>query len=250
MQEDGFEKRLLELSERARRQSVYQFTDFLGLPEISAYQKMKKGLFPSDLSGGCKDAERQMVRFGSPELFGYEEPFPITCMQAVPLSHKNAEGFTHRDVLGSLMHLGIDRSVLGDICVKDGIAYFFCVSRLENFFSQELVRIRHTMVACSRAEGIPEHFAGESREVSLQAESERVDAVVAKACHLSRGDSGELFRQGKVYIDGILCEKSSRLLQEGEMVSVRGYGRFHFLGVSGLSRKGKKNLLVEIWTAG
>ena len=130
----------------------------------------------------------------------------------------------------------------------DSCLYGKC--RLENFFSQELVRIRHTMVACSRAEGIPEHFAGESREVSLQAESERVDAVVAKACHLSRGDSGELFRQGKVYIDGILCEKSSRLLQEGEMVSVRGYGRFHFLGVSGLSRKGKKNLLVEIWTAG
>ena len=67
---------------------------------------------PFDVFGGTENCERLMIRFGSEELFGYEEPFPICCLLAEPLIEKFADNFTHRDFLGAIMNLGIERDVM------------------------------------------------------------------------------------------------------------------------------------------
>ena len=75
---------------------------------------------------GTEGCERQMLRFGSEETLGYEEAFPISCVVIRPSAPKFAEELTHRDFLGALMNLGIERDVLGDIIVRDAVGYVFC----------------------------------------------------------------------------------------------------------------------------
>ena len=69
--------------------------------------------------GGAENCERCMVRFGSPEQFGYDELFPITLLRCAPVQKKFSDTLTHRDFLGSVIGLGIDRAKIGDIVVRD-----------------------------------------------------------------------------------------------------------------------------------
>ena len=121
-------KRFAELAERSYQKNVYVFTDFLNLSEQAVFFEQERELSYAGytLWGGTESSERRMLRFGTEELLGYEEPFPITCIRIRPAAKKFAEDLNHRDFLGALMHLGIERSVLGDICLRDQEAYLIC----------------------------------------------------------------------------------------------------------------------------
>lgn len=73
--------------------------------------------------------------------------------------------------------------------------------------------------------------------------SERVDGVIAKIYRISRSDCLQLFRADKIFVNGRCIENSGLHLKEGDKVSVRGYGKFRFLGIAGLTRKG--NYIVK-----
>lgn len=68
------------------------------------------------LYGGREEAERKILRFGSEAELGYEQPFPICCIRIRPLSAKFADKLSHRDYLGALMNLGIERSTMAIFC--------------------------------------------------------------------------------------------------------------------------------------
>ena len=86
------------------------------------------------------------------------------------------------------------------------------------------------------------------REVRVQVASVRTDAVCAHLFRLSRGDTQELIRQGRVAVDDRVLTKSDHQLSEGEVLSVRGFGRAKIRGVESVSKKGKLNLLVELYS--
>lgn len=119
-------KRFLELAEKSYRQNIFTFTGFLSMAEQEAlFEAMntQKG-YSFSLWGGSEGCERQMARFGSPEELGYEELYPIETLKVSPLLEKFADNFTHRDFLGAVMNLGIDRSTVGDIFWKAGMRGF------------------------------------------------------------------------------------------------------------------------------
>ena len=116
-----FKKKLLELASRANGSGRCTFTPFLGLAEqniLRCAEKELSGVIRTEF-GGADGCERIMVRFGDPEDCGCACPFPIRCIRAIPRSKKFAEQLTHRDILGSLMALGIDRNRTGDIAVRE-----------------------------------------------------------------------------------------------------------------------------------
>ena len=73
----------------------------------------------------------------------------------------------------------------------------------------------------------------------------RLDAIVAKLYNLSREQSLKLFVEGKVFLDGINMTGNARSLKEGEVVSVRGYGKFIFNGEGGNTKKDKLYIKVS-----
>ena len=112
-----FLNHLKDLSKKSEMNYRYTFTQFLSLDEQSMLKSIERELYSFTLFGGLNNCERVMARFGSPDDFGYEENFPITCLKAEPILKKFADDLTHRDFLGALMNLGIERNNIGDIIV-------------------------------------------------------------------------------------------------------------------------------------
>lgn len=242
-------KRLLEWAERSARQGVYCFSHFLDLAGLSLFHSLLPALPPVKwtLFGGAEGCERQMLRFGSEEELGYTEPFPIQCLKATPLSAKFAEPLTHRDYLGALMALGIERETLGDIVVKADGAYLFCESRIAPYITERFTQARHTALACAVADAPPagKLFTTEKRVV--QVSSQRLDALIAHLYKMSRADAQRLFPAGRVYVSGRLCESPGHAPKTGDVISVRGFGRFTYGGVESMSKKGKENTALNVY---
>ena len=242
-------KRLHDLAKRSYEQNLFTFTGFLGLSEQDLFWQEEKELRYAGfkLWGGDEESERKVLRFGSETDLGYEEPFAVTCIHIAPLQEKFADDFSHRDFLGALMNLGIERSTIGDIRVGKKEAYLFCLESIAPFICDQLEQVKHTHVRCSVVEKMEELPREEPESMTVQVASERLDAVIARVYNKSRGDVLELFRAGKVYVDGRLCENNSRMLKSQERVNVRGFGKFLFDGVRGETRKGKLSVMVRVY---
>lgn len=239
-------KRFRELAQKCYQNNQYTFTGFLGLADAACFYEIERELsyVPHTVWGGSELAERVMIRFGSEELLGYEEPFPIVCLKISPLAEKFADALTHRDYLGALMNLGIERDTLGDILLREKTAWLFCTGSMAEYIKENLTRVKHTTVMCEEAEEAPALTEKDIQEMQIQIASARIDGVVAKVYRLSRSEAVELFRQKKIFVGGRLCENNSQLLKAGETVSVRGYGKFEFAGETGISKKGKLNARI------
>ena len=241
-------KKLLDMADRSFRNNQYIFTDFLSMADMSVFFEYEKEFSYAGVTvwNGDGSYERGMLRFGNPESFGYEEDFPIDILLITPLAEKFAENLSHRDFLGALMNFGIERDVLGDIIVDERKAYLFCESKMTEFIIENLSRVRHTSVMVKKVAEIPEIESRQPKEVTIQVASERIDGVVAKVYHLSRGDSAELFTSQRVFLNGRLMENYSHQLKTGDVVSVRGFGRFTYKGSGSVSKKGKLNVTVDV----
>lgn len=242
-------KRLSELAQRSYDHGIYTFTPFLGLAEQQVFYEIQREAAYAGwgMEGGSPLCERKMIRFGSAEHLGYEEPYPILCLKVEPLMVKFAEQLTHRDYLGAIMNLGIERGTVGDIFVQDKAAVVFCQESIAPYLTEQLTQVRHTQVKCAVTEVAEELKTPSLEKISASVSSVRIDAVISKIYNLSRSQSIELFRMGRVYVNGRLTENNSYFLKEGDGVTVRGFGRFLYTGGQGETRKGKLRIDIEIY---
>ena len=242
-------KRFKELYDKADRGGYYTFTDFLGLQEQSALTEVTAKLYRGsiDTYGGAVGAERVMVRFGNPEEIGYDMPYPIACVSVEPLSQKFADKLTHRDFLGALLNLGIERSTLGDIIIRENVGYVFAEEKMAEFITGELSRVKRTDVKTRIVDTLPEGELYKTEQKRIQIQSERLDAVVAKVFSLSREDAQALVKRALVFVNGKETVSSSYTPKVGDKISVRGHGRFIYQGFDSTSRKGKLNAIVDVY---
>lgn len=246
-EEEELKRRILDLANRCYQSNVYTFSGFLSPSDQALIYDMEKGItfVPWTLFGGGEDCERRMIRFGSEELLGYEEPFPISCLIVRPLIQKFADALSHRDFLGALMHLGIERDILGDIIVKDNVGYVFCEDAMAEYLAEHLDKVKHTSVLCEITKECPQAAKPELAEEELVVSSNRCDAIIAKVYKLSRSQSIELFRAKRVFVGGRQYENNSGVLKSGDVVSVRGFGKFVFDGFLHETKKGRIRIRVR-----
>ncbi len=249
-EQEKIKKRFLELLRKSESAPYFIFTDFLGLSEQAAFHEARRDFQSAkyEACGGAPGTERIMLRLGDREELGYEEPFPIATLKIEPVSVKYAEDLTHRDYLGSVLSLGIERSVLGDIVIRDKCAYAFVKEDMADYIIASLTRVRHTDVRLSVIDTLPEGALYKTERKRLQAVGERVDALIAKLFGLSREESLSLFKRGLVFAGGREISSPSYIPKRNELISVRGHGRFIYLGYETLSKKGKLNIEVDLYT--
>ena len=126
-------------------------------------------------------------------------------------------------------------------------ACLFCTEGIAAFICDNLEQIKNTHVKCRVAQEAEVYPAEEPETVSVQVQSLRVDGVLARVYNMSREKSLELFRAGKVYVNGRLCENNSRLLKAGDTVNARGFGKFTLKGEARETRKGKLSLEAAVY---
>lgn len=241
--------RLRELADRSYNNGQYTFTDFLSVAELAVFYDNEAELrfaHPT-LFGGCDVSERKMIRFGSEEDLGYVQDFPITALVITPVADRFADDLNHRDFLGALMNLGIKREMLGDIFVRDKKACVFCRDSIAGYIADNLSRVRHTTVRVEITEDIPDIASHETEERIIQVSSQRIDAVISRVYNLSRQEAVNMFPAGLIFLNGRSCTENARQLKDGDVISVRGKGKFEYAGELGLSKKGKLNCRVRIY---
>lgn len=240
---NDIEKRFAELADRADERCYTTYTDFLNADEQSVLEGMRL-IAPHMLFGGYELAERRIAGFGE---YAQEADFPITIIKIEPLSQKFADALTHRDFLGSLMALGIKREKLGDIVIFENIGYLFCLNTIADYIIENLDKVRRTSVKCTQADCLPNGIIKEPEEKQLFAASERLDVIIAAVYGFSRSEIKELFTAGKIFVSSRLCENYSQLAKNGDVVSVRGKGRFIYCGACGTTKKNRLIINVKIY---
>lgn len=247
MKEELFEKRLLDLANQSYVQGRYTFSNFLDLYEQSVFTSLKKKMkgITSEVFGGYEGAERRMVRFGSSEELGYEEDYPMMLLHIVPLGGKFSEKLNHRDYLGALMHLGIERNLIGDILVMEQEAYVFAKDTIGPFLMQEWGKVRHTMISVEEVPLKDFQYEPKYEEIKGFVPSFRADVMVGFFCKTSRNESSSLMKGQKVFVNSQLIESNSYMLKEGDILSVRGFGKAIFTEVSGQSKKGRHHVILK-----
>ena len=241
------EKRYKELADRSYSENRYVFTDFLDMLQLSAFYGMENELKYAGVtvSGGTEGCERCMIRFGSEENCGYEEAFPIVLLHISPLQKKFSETLTHRDFLGSVIGLGIERTKLGDLYVRENECYIFVSDTISEYILETMSSVKHTSVKVETVASVPDTIAPKLEEENIIVSSNRLDAIIARVYKLSREPAIKLISEGKVFINGREMTGNAKSLKEGDVVSVRGRGRFIYDGDDGVTRKNKLNVRIK-----
>jgi len=169
----------------------------------------------------------------------------LFCVKVTPVSAKWAdEDLKHRDFLGALMNLGLERRCIGDILVGPDCAYVYCSVGMDRFIVDNLKSVKHTFVNCEVVSPDECQLVPEFEETRVNVASERVDVVVAGVYNLSRTVAARLITSEYIKINDVVAKNSGVKLKEGDEVSVRNHGKFIYDGIDGLSRKSR--LYVKI----
>lgn len=244
-EEQLFIKRIKELKTTAYYKEILTYTDFLNLNEISIFHSIKKDLpkVPYESYGGYEGSERQILFFkGNNEDIEYRNY--ISCVHIQPVSKRFSDELNHRDFLGSVIGLGLDRSKIGDIIVKDNEAYCFCLSSISQFIIDSLYLVKHTNVLCNLANIDASTFKPNFEEIFGTITSNRLDAIISVALKSSRSKITSLISSGRVFINGREILSNSYVVKDDDIISIRWHGKFIYKGQEGLTRKGRLRILL------
>jgi len=228
-------RRLTELAQRADRMGFPTFSEFLTPPQaVWAAAAAKEAGVTVSLSGGYEDAERQMARFLPAD--SWEEAYPISALQ-LTWPHQSAP--THRELLGSVMGLGIRRGLVGDIVVEEEQAYLFAESAMCQHIASVLASAGRVHLQVQLLEELPVPKPPDGREVRDTVSSPRLDAVVASGFSISRAKAAALINAGHVKLRHVPCIRTDAHVGPGDVLSVRGLGRLKLCEIGQPTRKGR-----------
>lgn len=241
-------KRIRELANISYQRNIVTFSDFLNLNEQNIIHSRLSSIpgVVMEAFGGYERAERQMIAF-HPDALSFPWEYPIACLKAVPRALKYSETLTHRDYLGALLNLGVDRSVVGDILIQENTAYIFCLQKISGFFMENLYSVRHTQVQVTRLEKTEELPSPRMELVTGTCSSVRLDALIAIAFHASRSSMAPLISSGMVFANGKLITSNGYEPKPGDIISVRKKGRFLYEGVSHQTKKGRISVRLQLY---
>ncbi|MBU5481484.1 YlmH family RNA-binding protein [Blautia sp. MSJ-19] len=241
--DEFFIKRIRELANLSYQRDIVTFSDFLNLNEQNII-KDRKNQMPGvimEYFGGYEQAERQMVAFHPDALF-FPWEYPIRCLKIEPLAAKFSENLTHRDFLGAVLNLGLDRSVIGDILIQNHTAWMFCHEKIAPFIIENLTRVRHTTVKVSVVDNPELYPQPEFQIITGTCASVRLDALIGLAFQASRSSMVSYIEGSQVFVNGKLITSNGYEPKEGDIISVRGKGRFRYEGVSRQTKKGRSSV--------
>lgn len=210
------------------------------------------------LWGGYAEAERKKAFFLPDRLLPAEElgdpafipdiyfGAPVCALQ---ISGSGYRELTNRDYLGAILNLGIERHAVGDIRT-DGPsrAFAVCDASVGALILSTLERVGRDAVKIKELSFTELELLMPKREydtLSDTVSAKRLDAVVSALCRISREKAKTAVSAGAVQCGGRVCEKPDRDLGEGDIISVKGYGKFRIVSLSDVTKKGRYRLIAD-----
>lgn len=237
--------RISDLANRAYYKNITTHTVFLNLYEQTIFQSISTSLQVSyKILGGYDYAERKLVCFFS---CNFEDINEADFMDLLHISNKNpkfSQSLSHRDYLGAIMNIGIERHTIGDICVIGHEAYVYVLKNASNIILDNLTDVKRNKVSVSKTDFKAIDFSSNIEEKIINIASNRLDSVLSSVYNISRAKANLLIDADKVFINSKLINTHSRVLNPDDIVSVRGLGRFIYSDIEKISKKGR--LVVKV----
>lgn len=245
--EDTFPARLDDMCVLAEKRGRPVYSAFLNDREQYGAQQIlgKRHGVEITLWGGDEACLRKMLCV-APENYGAErEDFPI---YPLTLSFRKADKPEHRDILGAFMGLGIERETVGDIFIGEGAAAVFCTKTARDMVCDCITTVGRIGVSVS--DGLTENARSavrpaEFRDITINTASLRADCIVGGITGLSREKSAELIRSGSFMLNYSECCNISRTLSEGDVITIRGHGKYVLTGDISETKKGRVRMTVK-----
>lgn len=244
-EEREFITKVLQWKDNVENTYSPKLTDFLD-PREQIIVKTIVGSHDSvkaDFFGGHHTSERKRAII-YPEYF---IPSPVDfqiILYEIEYPHKFVS-VEHRQVLGSMMSLGLKRCKYGDILLENERVQFFTASEVSAYVKREFTAIGRTSILL-KEQPLQEAIkvAEEWQELQTTVSSLRLDAVLAAVYRLSRQKSQNIIGQGLVKVNWTIIENSSFECGEGDIISARGYGRTKVVAIEGKTKKDKWRIVV------
>ena len=242
--------RVLDKLELAEGRGVPAHTPFLSQGERALVTDLLSAAgHPRHLFwGGYEEAERT-VCFFLPDWQLEEDILndPEGPLAALEGSFPSDASLSHRDILGSLMGLGLTREKLGDILFPGPGRCQVAALRealpilLSQWDSAGRWKLALREIPLSELAPAP----AQVKTIRDTVATPRLDAVLAAGFSLSRSKAAAYISSGKVALNHRECLKGDRLVEQGDILTCRGLGKCVVKEVPGQSRKGRTMLVLE-----
>jgi RNA-binding protein YlmH len=212
----------------------------------NVWKYFQKFLTDKDFEISCyglfEEAERRMIAFNN----RYDSPFPLKKVRIVTTSKFNT--ISHKDYLGAILALGIKRSKIGDLLVKDNYCYLPVCEGIHEFVVSNLVSVGNKPCL---VEVLDDNFIPPEpvfNDMIILVPSLRIDTIVSKLCNISRGKAQNIIDSGKVLIDYNSVKSKAEDVRVGQRITIRGSGKFILGEIVGNSKSGKFKVKIKKYT--
>ncbi len=244
--------KVFDKMELAKIRNKITNTDFLDIYQKNLLQKLLARIKYENYMffGGSEETERTVLIF-YPKKFTIQmiEKNYDKIMQVIEiLLPNNLKGeYTHRDYLGGLMKLGIKREKIGDIVTFEEGAHIVILNDIIEYVKTNIENLTRFSKSEINIKSIEELHSIDIKTNTIQIilTSLRVDNVVAELVTTSRSKAEEIISSGRVFVNFENVIKNSKILQENDIITIRGKGRFKISNIERNTRKGRLVINVE-----
>lgn len=228
---------LLDLCEEAYKYPHPVWTPFLGIAMRDWLEGIcQRGRLFYRIEGGFPESERSRYCLATEENLLEEFESRVSVVKVKTVDPRGT--LEHRQILGSLIGLGLKREVIGDIRITQEAGYIAIASEIGDFLSQEWSMAGRERITTEILTGEQDIMPQGGEEKRITSSSPRLDAVGSAGFNLSRGSFQNLILQGKVKRNDLEVTKPDTEVKPGDIISCRGYGRIQ-LGDRSETRKGR-----------
>lgn len=241
MVDDIFLKKIRDVYKLSEKYHSPRFSKFLDENEQAVLKN--DGLFGGILFGGYEGAERCMLGVFPDWQEPTENDFPI---KALKITKKYEKELSHRNYLGTILSLGIERNKIGDILVGEQVSYVFICCDIADFIKGNIRKISGCGVEieiCDFDEvSIPEK---QFEYIETVAASLRLDAVLASLLKISRSEAKAFILSGKVMVNHMERQQTDFNLETQDLLSVRGFGRVEIFKIGNKTRSDRIHITLK-----
>lgn len=230
--------RIIDVFSATTEKNIIRNTVFLNGHEINLAKKVASHFnVPYGFYGGYDEAERRILVCYPDFLYPENDDIPIRVIKACT---KNKSRLSHRDYMGAVLNLGIKREKIGDIVVCEDCGYIFCMDDISEYIILQVEKIGNcgVVLTISDFQNVdipPKQF----KEITDSVSSVRLDTLVSSATGLSRNEASNLIQKGGVSVNWEIKDKNDFRPEEGDMLSIHGFGRVLLYKIEGNSKKGR-----------
>lgn len=244
--------KILDKLEFTRTKNKIQSTDFLNLNEQETALKVLKKLSYKNyyFFGGKENSERKVLIIYPEKLteeMSRKNDSKILSVIRINLPNDLLNEYDHRRYLGAIIKLGIEREKTGDILVEPLGADIIVKEEIAEYLLQNLsslTRFKSAEITKTNIQDLKDIKISKV-EISSVVISLRLDNIVSTLAKTSRSKAVEILAQERVFLNHELETKASKQVKVGDIITIRGKGRFEFKEIAGNTRKGRYIVKID-----